>query len=210
MPTEQQKTPAATPRKKGRLRRAITNLLALAALLVLLLIVTPATTWLFDALGREDPLEPADYIVCLGGDNGRIIESARLLREGYAPRLIVTSHGPHAEEMRAVAIDWGADPSAIFVDAGAVKTRDHPRSIRDGLGVRPDSDRLIVVTSFTHMGRARACFAKAGYRHLILREPRWERTQRPEQRDWKWRFRVLPDVVYEYAAWLEYWIRGVV
>lgn len=193
-----------------RVRRTCINMLALASLGVILLIVTPLTTVLFDALGSEDPLEQADYIVCLGGDNARIIESTRLLKEGYAGKLIVTSHGTHAAEMRDLAIEWGADPSAIVVDSNAVKTRNHPTSIKENLGVNPETARLILVTNFTHLGRSRACFEKAGYRHLIMREPRWERTGRPKVRDWKWRFRVLPDVIYEYTAWLEYWIRGVV
>lgn len=201
------------PAKLRRVRRSLRwaeHLLAAAAFVAILLIATPLTNWLFDALGRVDRLGKADYIVCLGGDSARVIESARLLAEGYAPRLIVSNYGHFSDWMRDLAIEWGADPARILVDRASRKTRDHPGSIARNLGVNPESDRIILVTSYTHLGRARACFEKAGYRHILSREPRWERAARNRERDWKWRFRKLPDVLYEYAAWAEYLLRGAV
>lgn len=209
--TPQRPVEAPPPRRRRSLIRGLEHLFAAMALLVVVLIATPATRVLFDALGSEDPLEKADYIVCLGGDAARVIESARLLSDGYAPRLIVSNHGEYAAQMRDMAVEWGADPERVLVDDRAYKTRDHPYTIAKSLGVSAADNRFIIVTSATHLNRSRACFEKAGYRHLILREPRWERDARSRSsRDWKWRFRKLPDVVYECAAWVEYYIRGAV
>ena len=208
------KPPAATqcPIKVNRLWRRfarwIEHTLAVIGAALVLLVITPATTWLYDALDREVPLARADHIICLGGDSSRVIEAARLLREGYAPDMIVSNHPPFAEEMKDLAVDWGVAADQILVDDGAFKTRDHPRSIAKITGVDPKNDRIIIVTSYTHLARAKSCFEKAGYRNLIMRQPRWERDRASVTRDWKWRWRVLADVVYEYAAWAEYTVRG--
>lgn len=191
------------------LRRA-EHVLAAFGAAILLLVVTPLTTMIHDALEQEDPLRPADYVICLGGDNARIIESARLLREGRAERLIVSNHGLFAERMRNMAIDWGAPADRVDVDDGSQRTRDHPVSIARRLPVDPQKDTFVVVTSATHLARSRACFAKQGYQHLVMRQPRWERTDPAIERDWKWRMKVLPNVIYECAAWVEYWLRGTV
>lgn len=181
---------------------------AATGFMALLLVATPVTNWMFDALDRQTPLARSRYIVCLGGDSARIIESARLLSEGYGDYLIVSNHGPFSNYMRELAIEWGADPNRILVDDQSVKTRHHAASIARNLKVNPAEDTFIIVTSFTHMARSKACFEKVGYKHLIMREPRWERSSRPADRTWKWRFKVLPDVIYEYAAIAEYFIRG--
>ncbi len=197
-------------RRLKRLLRWFEHGAAVVGLLALLLVVTPLTERLYDALDRQSPLAHADYIICLGGESARIIEAARLLSEGFADRLIVSNHGIFAKAMRQTAIEWGADPQRILVDDRSFKTSDHPRAILEGLGVDPVNDQFIIVTSFTHLARSKACFEKAGYRHLIMREPRWERQARTTDRDWKWRFRVLPDLIYEIAAWAEYAVRGAV
>lgn len=210
-PSEAGGQPAAPkPAQRRWALRWAEHLLATGSILTLLCIFTPLTTTLYDALGSEDPLEQAKYIICLGGDHARVIEAARLLRDGFGDIMIVSNHGPHAAEMRDLAIDWGADPNRVVLDDGATTTRDHPHSILASIGLNPAEDRCIIVTSFTHMARARACFSKAGYQQLTMIEPRWEKLQRPDDRNWKWRFRVLPNVIYEWAAWFEYRLRGVV
>lgn len=200
--------PKPTPRRRAI--RWAEHLLAAGSLVTLVLVFTPLTTMLYDSLGGDDPLEQAKYIICLGGDHARVIEAARLLRDGVGDMMIVSNHEPHAAQMRDLAIDWGADPNRVILDNGARTTRDHPHSILAGVGLNPAEDRCIIVTNFTHIARARACFKKAGYQRLTMIEPRWEKLQRPDNRNWKWRFRVLPDVIYEWAAWFEYRLRGVV
>lgn len=182
--------------------------LALFGLTILLLVATPLTNNLYTALNVEQPPVKSKYIVCLGGDSSRIIEAARLLQEGYGDYLIVTNHGPFAESMRQMAVQWGADPARVLVDDHSWKTRDHAPSIANRLGVDPANDSFIIVTSYAHMARSKACFEKAGYRHVIMRQPRWEREHAYPRKDWKWRIRVLPNLIYEYAAWVEYTLRG--
>jgi uncharacterized SAM-binding protein YcdF (DUF218 family) len=173
------------------------------------MIFTPATQWLYDALDRESPLVRSKYIICLGGDPARVIEGCRLLSEGYGEKLILSNHGKCTDEMRRLALEWGAPADRILLDRRSEKTSDHPGAIRDDLGVNPAHDACIVVTSYTHLARSRACFRKAGYQQLVMREPRWERDFRSIG-GWKYRFRILPSVVYEYAAWVEYYFRGAV
>ena len=200
--------PASKKSKLSRFLRAAELAFAATGFIALLLVATPVTNWLFDGLDRQTPLARSKYIICLGGDSARIIESARLLSEGYGDYLIVSNHGPFSKYMRELAIEWGADPGRILVDDQSKKTRHHAPSIARNLDVNPTEDSCIIVTSFTHMARSKACFEKAGFRHVIMREPRWERSSRPAERTWKWRFKVLPDVIYEYAALAEYFIRG--
>ncbi|MBK8267974.1 MAG: YdcF family protein [Planctomycetes bacterium] len=89
-------------------------------------------------------------------------------------------------------------------------TRDHPAGVRTAAGLDPEKDTVIIVTSYSHLRRARACFEHAGYKHIIMQEPRWERRCRaPEETGWKSRFLIYPQLVYEAAAWIEYKCRGV-
>ncbi len=197
------------PRK--RCLRWIVRGLALAMGLHLLFVLTPLTGWLYDAMDCQDELGPAEYIVCLGGDPQRVIESARLLEEGHARWLIVSNNEPAAGMMRDLAIEWGAPSERIIVDDQAWTTRDHPLSARRAAGVDPQRDTCIIVTSYTHMARSRACFEKAGYERLIMREPRWQRRFRnPDGLNFSGRVKKLPKIVYEGVAWVEYWLLGAV
>ncbi|HKQ46831.1 MAG TPA: YdcF family protein [Phycisphaerae bacterium] len=201
--------PPPPVRPRRRWLRWIEHALALIGGGLLLMVFTPATQWLYDALDRQTALAKSKYVICLGGDPARVIEACRLLNEGYGENLILSNHGENTDRMRDLALEWGAPADRILLDHRSQKTSDHAPAIRDGLHVDPANDLCIVVTSYTHLARSKACFEKAGYRHLILREPRWERQFRAAG-GWKYRFRVLPTVVYEYAAWLEYYVRGAV
>lgn len=178
---------------------------------LVLAVVTPVTTWVYNTMDCQDQLAPARYIICLGGNPSRVIEAARLLKEGHADKLIVSNNDRGSARMRDLAIAWGAPPESVLVDNLSFKTLDHPEAIRQAVGLDPANDVCIIVTSYTHMARSRACFERAGYRHILMREPRWERQFRPARGlGWKGRFLVLPKLVYEGAAWVEYWVRGVV
>ncbi len=189
------------------------RLLAAMSLSWIFFIVTPTSTWIHDRLDRQDPLRPAQYVICLGGDPARVIEAARLMRRGHGQRLIVSNYGSSADRLRDLAIEWGVPAERILVDRESRRTADHPEVIARGLGVDPAEDVCIVVTSYTHMARAKACFERAGYRHLIMRELSWERAARSGRErstSWKSRYFISSGLIYEGAAWLEYWIRGFV
>lgn len=197
-------------RRIGPLLRWIEHGLAALALLWILAVTTPFTTWFFNSLDRQGELQPAKYILCLGGDPSRVIESVRLLKEGRAPAMVVSNNGDAVRMMRDLAIEWGAPPDKVLVDDQAWKTIDHPTSIRRRTGLDPAQDTCIIVTNYTHLARSKACFEKAGYRHVIMREPRWEREFRRGDSGCLMRFFVLPKLIYESAAWCEYWLRGAV
>ncbi len=209
--TRPKASPAALRSLRHRWLRRAEHFLAASALGWMLLVLTPLATWIHDSLDCQGELEPARYIICLGGEPDRVIEGARLFREGFGERLIVTNTGPLATLMRDLAIDWGVPPDKIVVDDQSLRTRHHPEAIRRAAGLDPARDLCIIVTSYTHMFRAKATFEKAGYRRVIMREPRWEREFR-EATPMTWRARVLisPHLLYESAGWIEYWLRGVV
>ena len=198
-----------TGRPTRRWLRGMEHALAAIGGLLLLMVFTPATQWLHDALDRQTPLAKSKYIICLGGDPARVIEACRLLNEGYGETLILSNHDEYTDRMRDLALDWGAPADRILLDHRSQKTYDHAPALRDHLHVDPANDACIIVTSYTHLARSKACFEKAGYRHLVMREPRWERQFRSAG-GWKYRFRIFPSVVYEYTAWLEYYVRGAV
>ncbi|MCG8406002.1 MAG: YdcF family protein [Phycisphaerales bacterium] len=194
-----------------RLVRWAEHLLATSFLIILLMVFTPATAWLYDSIDCQDELAKARYIICLGGDPDRVIEAARLLQEGWGEELIVSNHGHAAVMMRNLAVEWGAPPERILIDDKSTRTLDHPGSIQREVGVDPENDVCIIVSSYTHLPRSKACFEKDGYRHVIMREPRWERQFRGrEGANWKGRILIFPYLVYEGAAWVQYWLHGAV
>lgn len=201
------------PRSRSRrwLRR-LERGLALSALAVILWFVLPFQEWIYRGMDRQGPLQHAAYLICLGGGQARVVESARLMQEGWADRLVVSNHGAFGKQMADMAAEWGVPRERILVDDTSVTTRDHPAGVRR-LGVDPAKDLCIIVTSYTHMPRSQAVFEKAGFRRLILREPRWEREQRniPHWRyGWRARIDTFTAVLYEGAAWIEYKLRGAI
>ena len=143
------------------------------------LVFTPAGNWLGDRLIRVDPVEQADYIVVLGGDVERSVEAARLYREGWASKVIVSSLGQDVEHYGRVLAMFGVPESAILYDRQSDRTAAHPASIAGLAGIDREKTRLIVVTSLYHTSRARACFVQAGYRHIAMRAPAWRITSSP-------------------------------
>ncbi|MCA9256907.1 MAG: YdcF family protein [Phycisphaerales bacterium] len=176
---------------------------------VSLFILSPLPNIIYQAMDGQDELRKADVIICLGGDPGRVIEAARLLQDGYAPTMIVTNFGPAAHRMRSQAIEWGASPDRVLVEASSRRTADHPAAVAKVGGIDIANDTCIIVTSYTHLLRARAVFEKAGYRNIIMQEPRWERQARDWNGiSWRGRFLIFPKLVYEGAGWALYWVRG--
>ena len=173
------------------------------------MIVSPTTHWLYLKLDRQDSLRHADYIICLGGDPYRVLEAVTLLKEGYADKLVLSNFGVAAVGMQNQAIAWGAPVDKIILDTSSHRTADHPAGVVKYAHVDPASDICIIVTSFSHMARSKACFQKGGYQHLIMREPRWER-KRASPDEYQHGFWILPRLLYEYVAWTEYWLLGYV
>jgi uncharacterized SAM-binding protein YcdF (DUF218 family) len=207
---EAQQEPSHAPVRRHwrrRLLRWAEHVLAACALLFILLFLSPIPRWLHAAMDCQDELRHAKYIICLGGAPARVLEGARLLNEGLGDRLIVSNNEEAAPMMRDLAIDWGAPADKILLDDQSTCTADHPGSIQQRCNVDPTNDACIIVTSFPHMLRSKACFEKAGYRNIIMREPRWERQFR-RYRSWRSNIWAMPELAYEYAAIAKYWLAG--
>jgi uncharacterized SAM-binding protein YcdF (DUF218 family) len=199
------------PRSRARrwLRRA-EHCLAALAILAILWLVTPFQEWIYRSLDRQGELRHAEYLLCLGGSDSRLVESAKLMAEAWADRMIVMNHGPYSQYMKRVAIAWGVPEDRILLDEQSVTTRDHPRGAVL-LGVDPEKDTCIIVTNYTHMARSQALFEHAGFKHLILREPRWERAPRMSENyryGLRARIATLGDLLYEGGAWIKAKVAG--
>lgn len=173
------------------------------------MVLTPLTDRVFFAFDVQDELAPADWIICLGGDAGRAVEASRLLQDGYAPTLIVTNRGPAARRLGRQAIEWGAPADRVLIEDQSSRTADHPALVAQLGGIDIAHDTCIIVTSYTHMARARRIFEDAGYQHLIMREMRWQRQSRPQRNlTWRQRLLVTPSMMYEAAGWCRYLLTG--
>jgi uncharacterized SAM-binding protein YcdF (DUF218 family) len=169
-------TPAPGRRRRSHLRRVLRALqwaLNVCVLVIVLLTWTPLGYWLGDRYIDVDPIDRADAIVVLGGMPERAVEAARLHRQGWAPRVIISSTPGNAELLARAARSYGVPEEAILLDCTAVRTADHPRGVQQLPGVDKTGQRFVIVTSMYHTARARAVFRKAGYRHVIVRSPGW-------------------------------------
>lgn len=110
--------------------------------------------------GRSMPLERADAIIVISGDEGlaRLREGLRLYREGWAPTMIFSGASQdrdrsNAAVMRRLAIQDGVPPSAILTDHAAEDTYGnavYTRRLMLAHGLRS----AILVTSPYHLQRA--------------------------------------------------------
>ena len=198
-------------RRIRRIARGFVYLSGVCAILYAACILMPISGSIYLAMDAQDELTTGDFIICLGGDSGRVLEASKLLQEGFAPTLIVTNHGEAAHLMRDQAAEWGAPLERVLVDDTSTRTKDHPDAVATLASIDRSNDTCIIVTSFTHMRRARAVFEKAGYRKIVMQEPRWERQARNwEGMSWRGRFLIFPKLVYEGAGWILYWFGGYV
>jgi len=182
------------------------------------LVVAAVAVWVFTPAGdggarklvHLDPPAQADYIVALGGSHDAAVEAAALHAAGVAPIVIVTSTGEGAAAFVGILTAYGVPADAIRTDPNAGRTCDHPRTVAALPGVDKQTDRFCIVTSVLHTSRARACFARAGYNHIIMAAPRWQFAGplAPPEGAWGHRVQRLPAAIYETAAWAYYRLRG--
>jgi len=183
--------------------------LAGAALLAAVLIFTPLTDRLYLALDVTSPPTPSDVIVCLGGNPARLLWAVDAYRRGFASRIIVSNRPGAAQWMRDKLLQCGIPRGDIIVDDQAAVTADHPRTIASLAGIDPARTRLLIVTDHEHSRRVAACFRKAGYRHLSIVGAGFRlRQDGPFQMRCRWRLLALPQILYEYAALVQYWLQG--
>ncbi len=197
-------------RRAGWLYRRIRGLLALSMLILIVLVFTPLTGTLQRLLDVTGPPQAADYIVCLGGEDERLIWAAELFKQGYAPKVIVSNIGGPALVMKSRMEGMGVPSDCLIVDAASRNTGDHPTCIAALEGIDPGAHRFLIVTHLEHSRRAAACFRKGGYAHLSVFAGRPSTKQEGPltARNWRARVRIVPTLAYEYTALLKYWLQG--
>ncbi len=143
-----------------------------AAIVLVALAVATRATWLpwpGEFLVCAQAPEKADIVVVLGGEwrGRRILHAAELVREGYAPHVLVSGagylYGAHEADLAVqYAVSQGCDPS-IFIKFkhAATSTAD------EALFVVPELRRLhirkyLLVTSNYHTRRAGRIFRAVG------------------------------------------------
>lgn len=137
-----------------------------------------ADCWIVD-----EPLEKAQAIVVLGGDNptaDRLRHAARLYHEGYAPRLVLS--GPALRTYLSEAHLMATDAEKLGLPKDALILAPHQASstLEEALALRPvlaqhNFRKIIVVTSNFHTRRARrifrAVYQKQGTQVIVSAAP---------------------------------------
>lgn len=148
---------------------------ALVCAALLLVMYTPLAGIAVRAVVRQDPLVGADAVVMLDaevGENGnltnraqvRLLHSLSLLRQGYAPRLVVaqqlSSMSATRPAVRRQIVQLGFDYPVEEV--GPVENTHHEALEVTALARRHGWSRFILVSHPAHMRRAAEAFEKAG------------------------------------------------
>ena len=193
-----------SPAVRGRPRRAVARVSAIAALLALLgLACFLPFTGRF--LVREDPLEPADVIFVLaGGRVDRWLESVELYRERRAPVIILSPGRVEQAEMdlrakgirlpaegeiaRDAMIQLGIPADAVTIMSGNLDNTAHEAEAFHAFARHAGWQRVIVVTSRYHTRRTGFAFRRefrGSAIRVLIRASRYDESQ-PER--W-WRHR---------------------
>ena len=153
---------------------------------LLLVIEVGALVLIGHGLAVADPLEKADVIVAVSGDQGPRTDTAvALWREGYAPLLLFSgaSLDPNsvssAEIMKRQAMQLGVPASAILVEPDATTTEENASFVARVMTER-GLHTAILVTSPYHQRRASILFARAfgaaalSFRNHPADDPQWD------------------------------------
>jgi uncharacterized SAM-binding protein YcdF (DUF218 family) len=123
--------------------------------------------WLTHPLIVDQTPFKADAVLVLGGDleGMRILKAASLVRDGYAPYVLVSGPSLFNRHESDLAISYAIDrgyPAQWFVPLphAALSTVEEARVVLPELR-RRHVQRLLLVTSYFHTGRARRVFLAA-------------------------------------------------
>jgi uncharacterized SAM-binding protein YcdF (DUF218 family) len=151
-------------------RRVVLTGSAVICAAALLYAFSGRVLWSLGAIlnSNEIPQE-ADMIVVLGGDydGSRILTAAELVREGYAPRVLVSGAGSlYGHHESDLSIDFAVQhgyPRDEFIPFRypAVSTADEARADLDELR-RRGVHKYLLVTSVYHTARAGRVFRREG------------------------------------------------
>lgn len=205
-----------------RLQKGLYFVTGLLALLWLLVAYGPLSRLLVTGLVRSDVLRPADAVVVLGtrmqsdGDPtaaqlSRLLHGIELVKDGLAPRLIITELPPTFASQRpfAEALLKRFTPEVELVDLGpTLNTHDEAVMTAEYLGKR-GLRRVIVVSSPAHTYRGAAVLEAQGLEVMAspARETRFdlETLDRAEERLWSFGAMIhehLGIFVYRRRGWI--------
>lgn len=177
-----------------RFRPLIWLATGLCCALILLVAYTPVIARPTQSLAREDVLRPSDAVVVLSSNirksgefddafQNRVLHGYEVLRQGFAPRLLVTRLAPLStgksyvpgirRQFRMLQFDYPIE------EVGPVEnTFDEARAVAQLLKQK-GWKRVILVSDPTHLRRAAATFKKAGVPVLCspCRNPEYDLTR---------------------------------
>ena len=145
-------------RKNKNPKKRWVTMTALAAVLVVLIIM-------FLNLGNflavsEDPVK-SDVIIVLAGDTGdRTAYAIKLLKEGYADKLLFTGCVVSTGVMKRQALEAGLSEDSLILEDNSESTYENVVNSK-ALMLEYGYQSAIVVTSDYHMRRSRLVFKKA-------------------------------------------------
>ena len=146
------------------------ELLALFLLLLVPLLYPLWLPWIGMFLVVADPLQKADALVILAGDeNERIAAGARLFQAGYSGWFILTdmrlqvpdSEGVYSATVKRKAVEQGVPAERVLLVPGPVATTYEEAASLKEFAVSQGFSSLIVVTSPFHTRRARLLLREA-------------------------------------------------
>jgi uncharacterized SAM-binding protein YcdF (DUF218 family) len=150
----------------------------------------------------EPPLQKADYIVPLAGDDHRFLKAVELYKDGWAPMILLSNarvHSPSRIEMieaklgqprlephqfRKLLLDYLGVPASATAEFGSghVSTVEEAEALRNYLGDRDAT--VILVTSPYHARRAMLTFGRVMPKmHFLVASPPEGRLHDPWWRD---------------------------
>lgn len=117
-------------------------------------------------LAVEDPLEKADAIVAVSGDQGaRTATAVDLWKRGFAPVIVFAGASedpaslPSAEIMKREAVRLGVPADRVLTEPSSATTKENATRVSDILRGY-EIKRVILVTSPYHQRRASLLFAR--------------------------------------------------
>lgn len=165
---------------------------------------TPLGCWLTEKQIVSTPFDElfddAEAVVILGGDAQRAADAVKIFNAGKVKRIIVS-----ADETAMLDVLHGAKipQEKISVEADALRTIDHPRTIQP-LGITPKT-KIIITSTRLQERRAAHLFREAGYTNFQI----YSQTQEirfPEKMRTKGYIGIdgAVDVFYAYLAWCKH------
>jgi uncharacterized SAM-binding protein YcdF (DUF218 family) len=143
----------------------------LLVLILLLAVVLYALGAILFLSRDDDELSgPADAVVVLAGDPGRLPVALSLVRRGAAPVLVVSEDDRRDDPARVGLCQEGKLDGVELICRRAVpfSTRGEARLVAT-LADRRDWDRIVVVTSRYHLFRAERLFRRCTDAQLVMK-----------------------------------------